>query len=864
VNPFELVLSRLKGVRSASDGKAEARCPVHKDEHASLSIAQGSDGRALLWCHAGCDTVSVAAELGLTMRDLMPEGSAPPRKAKLGSIVATYDYCDEVGELLFQVCRYEPKNFRQRHRTKLGEKADREGWCWSTKGLPRVPYHLPQLRPAITRGETIWVVEGEKDVEALELLGLVATCNAGGAGKWREEDTAFLAGASLVVIVADRDSRESNFAGQEHATSVATSLTGSGTRCKIVEVSVGKDASDWIAAGATREDFEQLGAQASIWTSAATEPPLESESPASGRPDIQIGPEEAAIVDKAESLIASSPDLYQRAGLLVHVRRDLAPPRFLRRPPGAPQIAPLSVPTCREELSRVARWWGYDARSSKWVQKRPPDWAAEDLRARGEWPNVRPLVGVIEAPILRLDGTVLLAEGYDAETGLLYVPSGRVAAIADRPNREDAFAARDALLEVVADFPFALDAHRSAWLASLLTFFARYAISGRVPLTFLEAPAAGTGKTLLADTIGLICTGRVIAKMANTLDDAEMRKRLFAIALSGDPFVLFDNVRGGFGTPSLDMALTAGLIRERVLGLSEDKVVPLDAIFFASGNNVELLGDTRRRVIPCRIDARVERPEERDGFLHPQLESWIVAERPRLIAAALTVLRAFHLAGCPVVGKARPWGGFLEWQALICGSVRWLEMPAPEETRAGLIEAASDTERLGALLRAWQCAQPSGGMTASEALRRAGEAEGAALGDAIAASCQPRGGGQATSESVGYYLRRVRDKVVDGRCFGNGKLVGDRHWFVEKTSADGVDGADPRTTREKVAGGGADSLGKSGQPSPPSAPSGKHACRCGQRFSCPPTPDGGCLCPSCGLPPVGGHRDSADGREVRQ
>ncbi len=508
----------------------------------------------------------------------------------------------------------------------------------------------------------------------------------------------------------------------------------------------------------------------------------------SPRPEIILGADEAEIADQAEQALGTDPAVYQRAGLLVTVRRDLASERFLRRAPGAPHIAELSHPECREACSRSAVYLRQPLDAAKPPERvRPPDWVVSDLRARGQWASIRPLAGVIESPILRGDGTVLATPGYDGTTGLILEPTGTIHPIPEVPSRQDALAARDALLDVVVDFPFGSEAHRSAWLASVLVFFARQAISGRVPMTLFEAPAAGTGKTLLADTIGMICLGRELAKMANTTDDAEMRKRLLAIALAGDSLVLLDNVRGGFGTPSLDMALTAGVIRDRILGLSEERTVPLDSIFMASGNNVELLGDTRRRVLHCRIDSGEERPEERQGFRHSPLLPWIQAERPRLVAAALTILRAFHVAGRPQIGKVRPWGSFEEWQALVCGAIRWLDLAAPEDTREGLVEGESESERLGALLRAWREAQPAIGMTATEAL--ALSLAHPALRPALDAACPPRGGGAATAESVGYGLRRFRERVLGGLRFVRaGERGGAKLWLVR---GDGGDRGDP-------------------------------------------------------------------------
>ena len=212
---------------------------------------------------------------------------------------------------------------------------------------------------------------------------------------------------------------------------------------------------------------------------------MSGEPKTDSRPVIKITTEEADVVDRAEEVLATDPAIFQRSGMVVHVLRDLAAPKFLRRPLGSPEISALARATCRERLSRGAMWLGFDQRKRDLVPKRPPGWVAEDLLARGEWTHVRPLMGVVEAPILRPDGSVLSTPGYDTATGLLYEPSGPVAPVPERPTRANALAARDTLLEVVEDFPFVNKAHRSAWLASVLVFFARHAIGGRVPVDSL-------------------------------------------------------------------------------------------------------------------------------------------------------------------------------------------------------------------------------------------------------------------------------------------------------------------------------------------------------------------------------------------
>jgi predicted P-loop ATPase/5S rRNA maturation endonuclease (ribonuclease M5) len=244
VTPLQTVLEIADGARKSGSGWS-ARCPAHDDRRASLSITEGADLKVLLFCHAGCDFASVVKAYGLVEGDLFP-----PKDANGKRIVAEYTYTDEGGTELFQAVRFEPKNFRQRHREKSGS------WAWNLNGIRRVLHRLPELLKGVKAGATIFVVEGEKDVEAARSLSLVATCNPMGAGKWRDEYAEALVGARVVVI-ADKDEP-----GRKHAAAVAASLRGKAASVRVVEVPEGKDASDWIAAGATREDFEKLAASA--------------------------------------------------------------------------------------------------------------------------------------------------------------------------------------------------------------------------------------------------------------------------------------------------------------------------------------------------------------------------------------------------------------------------------------------------------------------------------------------------------------------------------------------------------------------------------------------------------------------------
>ena len=181
-------------------------------------------------------------------------------------IVNTYDYRDEVGALLSQVCRLEPKDFRQRK----PDPARPGEWQWSIKGVRQVPYHLPELIEEIGLGKTVFIVEGEKDVDRLRGLGIPATTNAAGANKWRSELTKVFAGAD-VVIIPDND-----LPGQDHAQDVAMKLAGVAAKVRVLdlkkvwpEMPSKGDVSDWLNKGGTADALYGLAANLTAWSPAS-------------------------------------------------------------------------------------------------------------------------------------------------------------------------------------------------------------------------------------------------------------------------------------------------------------------------------------------------------------------------------------------------------------------------------------------------------------------------------------------------------------------------------------------------------------------------------------------------------------------
>jgi hypothetical protein len=235
-------LARLREAleaRGCAPEGTRARCPVaaHDDHRASLSIGQGRKG-ALVNCHGPCGRDEVLEALGLVAADLFDE----PRERGNGSgftVTATYAYTDANGKPLFYVERRMPKDFRQ-YQIIDGRKI----WSITKPEVRRVPYHLPRLIEAVAAGETIYIVEGEKDVHAIEAAGGAATCNPMGAGKWRGQTYNMYFGGARVIVVADADE-----AGRLHAMDVAGSLSEMAGSATIVEPAEGKDVSDHLAAG---------------------------------------------------------------------------------------------------------------------------------------------------------------------------------------------------------------------------------------------------------------------------------------------------------------------------------------------------------------------------------------------------------------------------------------------------------------------------------------------------------------------------------------------------------------------------------------------------------------------------------------
>jgi hypothetical protein len=371
------------------------------------------------------------------------------------------------------------------------------------------------------------------------------------------------------------------------------------------------------------------------------------------------------ILDEAHTHLVEAndpPTVFVRGGALVRARVD----EYDRC-----SIEGLTGPALRNQMTASANYVRERVDKSTGVITHshvvPPREVVEGLGARGQW-QVPSLRGIVEAPTLRPDGSLLTRPGYDAPTALLYRPPADlvVPAIATAPSQADACTALAWLADVVVDFPFDSEASRANAYALIITQAIRPAIRDAVPLFLIDKPRAGTGATLLANLGALIATGRPATLTPLPTTEEEVGKTIVSLLLAGAGHPVFDNVERPIASASLAALITSIDYSGRMLGSNHMLSIPNLATWVATGNNVRLAGDMPRRVVPIRMDAELARPWTREQFTHPDLPAYVLAQRGELLAAILTLARAWYAADCPQP-TVPTMGSFEAWARTVGG-----------------------------------------------------------------------------------------------------------------------------------------------------------------------------------------------------
>lgn len=379
------------------------------------------------------------------------------------------------------------------------------------------------------------------------------------------------------------------------------------------------------------------------------------------------------------------------------------------------RIGPVSPDWLGDYIDRNVNYYTVAQYEGGGHEERPsdaPPYLAKRILARHGERGFPRLEGIVTAPTLRRDGSVLDTPGYDRQSGILYVSGvSHPPKVPLNPSKQDAFQALAVLLHPFKDFPFVGPASVTVMVSAILSGILRPSLP-TCPGYAFDAPAAGTGKTLLAECIGIIATGERPAIIAPTDDDTEIRKRLFSILREGGEVILWDNISAPLGGDALDAFLTAERFRERVLGVSESETLPNRALLLITGNNISTRGDTFRRILKTRLDAKVETPYLRAFALNPR--EYCLAHRHEMVVAALTIVRAWFADGCPRMADGNT-ASFEDWDRLVRQPLAWLgywdigwgrsDTPTLCDVAVVFAEAAVEAphkEKLRAVLHAWE------------------------------------------------------------------------------------------------------------------------------------------------------------------
>jgi hypothetical protein len=390
------------------------------------------------------------------------------------------------------------------------------------------------------------------------------------------------------------------------------------------------------------------------------------QGPALPRPSLILGEhqlhEMTSLALDALGLANDPPNLFVRYGQLcdLHFKDE-----------GDVSIRDLDRTGVRKYLSEGMDFFtGGGGKDSGPRPAMPPLALSENILAQGAWPFPK-LAGVVGAPILRHDGSICVTPGYDPQSKLYYHPAPglEMEAIPESPSPRQVALAVEEIYGLIGEFPYVDSASRSHALAFLLTLLMRPVIDGNVPMLVVDAPEKGTGKTLLVQTLLKIATGQISAQaIPDKQNEDEWRKKITSVLKGGSVCALLDNFpdNTNIQSPNLAAVLTSGAWSDRILNTSDQGDFKANTVWVVTGNNLRLTGDMPRRCYLLRLDACVERPEQRTGYTVEEPADYAGEHRGRYLHAAFTIIRGYYAAGKPRA-VVPTMGSFEQWAKTIGG-----------------------------------------------------------------------------------------------------------------------------------------------------------------------------------------------------
>lgn len=592
---------------------------------------------------------------------------------------ALWTYRNAAGEQLGHVMRLESEGKKVTLPVCWCVKADgSQAWCLRAFPTPRPLYRLDVL--AVQPNAVVIICEGEKAADAVTALlpsdDVIAITSPGGSKAAKHTDWSALAGRE-VIIWPDHDP-----AGERYARDVFALLKEVGAkRIAIAKVETlirllgsalgpipkGFDAADlpkdcdrsiiceWLKAA-----LEEQEAKDTAQTKAGSQTPAGVQAQATRdtnphRIPMNVGGDHTTL------------DLHHRFVQAIEHAND--PPAVFRRgdhlcrlihgADGRVTVKPFDADAMSYEVAKRVDCYRLTDKGDPRYTSPPPDHMRRLLIHQG-W-QLPTLKGIVTAPSLRTDGSLLDTPGYDHVSRLFYQPMPGLT-IHDLPPDPTPTQRRDALnllWTAIGEFPYADQASRANALGLILSCALRPAIAGPVPMALLDATRQGTGKTLLAETATIIGCGTAAPLWPPAREEDEWRKRLMSGLIGGAPAIIFDNLITTLESASLASVLTATEYEDRLLGASKTMRVPVNTVFLATGNNIHTGADLARRCYRVKLDSQMERPWIGRSFSRV-LPNWAIDHRSELLAAALILGRAWFTAGCPkpqtpILGRFESW-----------------------------------------------------------------------------------------------------------------------------------------------------------------------------------------------------------------
>ena len=463
------------------------------------------------------------------------------------------------------------------------------------------------------------------------------------------------------------------------------------------------------------------------------------------------------IVDEIETaLIASDRGLYQRGGFIVLAGFDRMP-TWDGRAVELQVIEEQGDFALLEDVEAVAKFVK-PARTAKVGGEQfklcaPPIALVRTLKQRRHRLRLPTLVGIVNCPFIKANGELVTKPGFDPKTGILFAARGAAfPSIPDRPTKGEAERALARLRRLIATFDFVTADDEAVALSLILTAISRPAMPF-APLHGFTAPVAGAGKSMLVDIASILatCHEAGVAALNGNLEEAH--KHLSALLMRGDQIIALDNCEHPLEGVLLNQTLTQARLELRILGESKLVTARCASVVAATGNNLVVKGDMTRRALVGKLDPKVARPELREFDYDPIDDA--KTNRCELVTAALTVLRAYHVAGRP--NRVPPLDSFREWSKTVREPLLWLDAGDPVKTMERTRKTDPVLRSLRGVMRAWFEA-----FTVSPATARMAAAEAdsrPALHDALMAVVGRAG--KVDGRMFGNWLAKHSDRVVD-------------------------------------------------------------------------------------------------------